>query len=301
MAVSTPAKNANGRQELPASSVPEGSRVAAIGSPAGEGGKHVVVGILVGAGVGLDGLRRLGLANWSRGPRAGDEVGEGVVLLAGRFGGGSFRCGLQRRGLRGERVKDLFTVGIGVTAQFGGKVRAEGTCGELLEQQDLTNLQTDRLPADALAEIEAVLAKRGLGLRSVEQPRRRLESLFLEIVDTARKEGTHTSGARSGGQIADFLRAGATEAAGDAEGEEVLDKLAAKAATPQPAPTVTDQAASREEDDTLAELVARPASQPTRDAPAEATGQAPAPRTVEAASGPDEDPDDDVLASLTRR
>jgi ABC-2 type transport system ATP-binding protein len=190
-----------------------------------------------------------------------------------------------------------------VAIMFGGKVRAEGTCGELLEQQDLTNLQTDRLPADALAEIEAVLAKRGLGLRSVEQPRRRLESLFLEIVDTARKEGTHTSGARSGGQIADFLRAGGTEVAGDgdAEGEDVLDQLAAKAATPQPAPTVTEQAAARETDDTLAELVARPAFQPTRDAPAEATGQAPASRAVKAASGPDEDPDDDVLASLTRR
>ena len=188
-----------------------------------------------------------------------------------------------------------------VAIMFGGKVRAEGTCGELLEQQELTNLQTDRLPADALAEIQAVLARRGLGLRSVEQPRRRLESLFLEIVDTARREGTHTSGARSGGQIADFLRAGATEVAGDAEGEDVLDKLAANAATPPPATTVADPAAVREEDDALAELVARPASPPTRTAPAEAAGHAPAAREVEAAAGPDEDPDDDVLASLTRR
>jgi len=183
-----------------------------------------------------------------------------------------------------------------VAIMFGGKVRAEGTCGELLEQQELTNLQTDRLPADAVAEIQAVLAKRGLGLRSVEQPRRRLESLFLEIVDTARKEGTHTSGARSGGQIADFLRAGATEAAGDteADGAEILDSLAAKAAAPQPAPATTAPAATRE-DDTLAELVARPTPPPGAAHPAQA------PQAVEADTGPDDDPDDDVLASLTRR
>jgi ABC-2 type transport system ATP-binding protein len=184
-----------------------------------------------------------------------------------------------------------------VAIMFGGKVRAEGTCGELLEQQELTNLQTDRLPADALAEIEAVLAKRGLGLRSVEQPRRRLESLFLEIVDTARKEGTHTSGARSGGQIADFLRAGATEVAGDteADGEEILGSLAAKAAAPQPAPAATAKAAVHEEGDALADLVARPTPPPAAARPAQA------PQAVEADTGPDEDPDDDVLASLTKK
>jgi ABC-2 type transport system ATP-binding protein len=188
-----------------------------------------------------------------------------------------------------------------VAIMFGGKVRAEGTCGELLEQQELTNLQTDRLPADALAEIQAVLEKRGLGLRSVEQPRRRLESLFLEIVDTARKEGTHTSGARSGGQIADFLRAGAAEVAGDpeADGEEILESLAAKAAVPQAAPAEAAPAEAREavheESDALADLVARPAAAP---APA---GQPQAQQAAESDLGPEEDPDDDVLASLTRR
>jgi hypothetical protein len=143
-----------------------------------------------------------------------------------------------------------------------------------------------------------VLAKRGLGLRSVEQPRRRLESLFLEIVDTARKEGTHTSGARSGGQIADFLRTGAAELGGDTDsgGEEILDSLAAKDSAPQPAPDVAQPAAeSREEDDGLAELVARPVAPP-------ASARQPEPaQAVEADIGPDEDPDDDVLASLTRR
>jgi ABC-2 type transport system ATP-binding protein len=194
-----------------------------------------------------------------------------------------------------------------VAIMFGGKVRAEGTCGELLEQQDLTNLQTDRLPADVVAEIQAVLEKRGLGLRSVEQPRRRLESLFLEIVDTARKDGTHTSGARSGGQIADFLREGATELAADteADGEEILDALASKAAMPQAGPAavapVTPNAPSAE-DETLAGLVARPPA-PATSHPAEHAHQSQqqAQQPVAAETGSVEDPDDDILSSLTRR
>jgi ABC-2 type transport system ATP-binding protein len=186
-----------------------------------------------------------------------------------------------------------------VAIMFGGKVRAEGTCGELLEQQDLTNLQTDRLPADVVAEIQAVLEKRGLGLRSVEQPRRRLESLFLEIVDTARKDGTHTSGARSGGQIADFLREGATEVGADteADGEEILDSLAAKAVTQKAggsAATPAMPSAPSAEDDTLAELVARP--------PAAAPAARPqTQQAVAAETDSVEDPDDDILSSLTRR
>jgi len=183
-----------------------------------------------------------------------------------------------------------------VAIMFGGKVRAEGTCGELLEQQELTTIQTDRLPADVVAEIEAVLARRGLGVRAIEQPRRRLESLFLEIVDTARKEGTHTSGARSGGQIADFLRQGATEVDGEteADGAAVLESLAAKAAAPQAGPAPATSVPLREED-ALADLIARSEV-------ASAPAQTPkAPETVEADGGPDEDPDDDVLTSLTRR
>jgi len=184
-----------------------------------------------------------------------------------------------------------------VAIMFGGRVRAEGTCGELLEQQEFTNLQTDRLPPDVLAEVRTLLEKRGIGLKSVEQPRRRLESLFLEIVDTARREGTHTSGARSGGQIADFLRQGAVEAGGGGEGDaaEILEALAARATAPQaavPGPTTGPGEPDSERNDAIEELVAR-----TEAGPPPANG----PQPTEAESGPDEDPDDDVLSSLTRR
>jgi len=93
-----------------------------------------------------------------------------------------------------------------VAIMFGGKVRAEGTCDELLSQENLTNLQTDAIPEAVVEEIRGVLARHGVEHLAVERPRRRLESLFLEIVDKARAEGTDTSGARSGGHIPDFLR-----------------------------------------------------------------------------------------------
>jgi hypothetical protein len=46
----------------------------------------------------------------------------------------------------------------------------------------------------------------------IERPRRRLESLFLEIVEKARSEGIQTAGARSGGRVAEFLEQPATDA-----------------------------------------------------------------------------------------
>ncbi len=92
-----------------------------------------------------------------------------------------------------------------VAIMYGGKVRAEGTCEELLQQEDATLLETSELPEPVLAEVRAVLQRHDLALNKVERPRRRLESLFLEIVETARKEGVQTSGAANGGAVAEFL------------------------------------------------------------------------------------------------
>jgi len=75
----------------------------------------------------------------------------------------------------------------------------------------------------------------------MERPRRRLESLFLEIVEKARAEGVQTAGARSGGRVAEFLEkptAGggepaidrATPAASDAVDTELLGSLASPSA-----------------------------------------------------------------------
>jgi ABC-2 type transport system ATP-binding protein len=117
-----------------------------------------------------------------------------------------------------------------VAIMYGGRVRAEGTCDELLQQEQATLLHTSALGEPVLAEIRDVLRRHDLSLTKVERPRRRLESLFLEIVDRARAEGVGTSGASSGGAVADFLAgpqpaataAGPTEAPVD---KQLLESL----------------------------------------------------------------------------
>jgi ABC-2 type transport system ATP-binding protein len=92
-----------------------------------------------------------------------------------------------------------------VAIMYGGRVRAEGTCDDLLEQEHATLLETAELPEPVIAEVREVLRRHDLSLTRVQRPRRTLESLFLEIVERARAEGVQTSGARSGGAVAGFL------------------------------------------------------------------------------------------------
>jgi ABC-2 type transport system ATP-binding protein len=101
-----------------------------------------------------------------------------------------------------------------VAIMFGGRVRAEGTCDELLVEEDRTTISTAALPPGVVGEIRGVLARHGIEQVAVERPRRRMESLFLEIVEQARAEGARTSGAGSGGGVPEFLR-GTAVPAGD--------------------------------------------------------------------------------------
>jgi predicted HAD superfamily phosphohydrolase len=84
-------------------------------------------------------------------------------------------------------------------------VRAEGTCNELLEQGHATLLETPELPEPVIAEVREVLRRHALDVTKIERPRRKLESLFMEIVERARVEGVQTSGASNGGRVAEFL------------------------------------------------------------------------------------------------
>jgi ABC-2 type transport system ATP-binding protein len=105
-----------------------------------------------------------------------------------------------------------------VAIMYGGRIRAEGTCADLLTQTDATVLETGRLSPAALAEVEGLLRRQGGGDLRVSHPRRSLESLFLEIVERARAEGSKTSGAGAGGPVAEFLAAGQAAAAASPDG-----------------------------------------------------------------------------------
>lgn len=93
-----------------------------------------------------------------------------------------------------------------VAIMFGGRVRAEGRCSELLQDEGATLIRTPALPAGVAEEVRAVLARHDVQPVSVERPRRRLEAVFLEVVERARAEGLATSGAQSGGPVPEFLR-----------------------------------------------------------------------------------------------
>lgn len=103
---------------------------------------------------------------------------------------------------------------------YGGKIRAEGTCDELLESRSRMTIETEPLDDATVAELDRVIRARSHGEQAivrVAKPRQRLEDLFLDIVEKAKSEQVSTAGATSGGKTASFLAA--------AEGEALIDKL----------------------------------------------------------------------------
>lgn len=116
---------------------------------------------------------------------------------------------------------------------YGGKIRAEGTCDELLESRSRMTIETEPLDEATVAELDRVIRARTHGEQSivrVARPRQRLEDLFLDIVEKAKSEHVATAGATSGGKTASFLAA--------KEGEQLIDQLLS--ATSEP---VVDEAA----------------------------------------------------------
>jgi ABC-2 type transport system ATP-binding protein len=122
-----------------------------------------------------------------------------------------------------------------VAVMYGGKVREEGTISDLLVQQELTTIRTEVLPEAAIGEIEAVLSKYGKHIDRVDQPRQKLEELFLEIVHRAQSEGIATSGAGSGGRMAAFLTGSEAEPKAGAAEESATEDVLSKLVQPEPA------------------------------------------------------------------
>lgn len=130
---------------------------------------------------------------------------------------------LRRRGktilLSSHLLADVEDVCDRMVMLYGGKVRAQGTASELLADEDHTVIRTPRLSAETIGRIERLMEAEGLAIDSVEVPRQRLEQLFLDIVEQARREQVATSGAMHGGETAAFLRAE------EQEGEALIESL----------------------------------------------------------------------------
>ena len=177
---------------------------------------------------------------------------------------------------------------------YGGKIRGEGTCEELLASTERTTIEADALDEATLAEIDEVIRRRSGGVKSVRKvaaPRQKLEELFLGIVERARTERTATSGAMEGGATAAFLR---DSEPGD-DSAAVIDRLMADADPVSPAPTAgaaeapaASQAPAGPDASVIDNLVSDSAESP--DSPAKDT---PAGRPE-----PAQEVDDDVIGNL---
>lgn len=172
---------------------------------------------------------------------------------------------LARRGktilLCSHLLADVEDVCDRVAIMFGGKVRAQGTVDELLLRQDMTTIQTEALDVETIQEVEALLEKHGKSIDRVEQPRQKLEQLFLDIVQQAQAEGAATSGARSGGKIAEFLTGGAAPTDG-VEPNYLIEQLVTAPGKPTEAPAaapVPAEPAAPQPDQTVLDTLIAPA------------------------------------------
>jgi ABC-2 type transport system ATP-binding protein len=119
-----------------------------------------------------------------------------------------------------------------VTIMFGGRVIEEGTLDELLVDHGMTTIEAANLDDQTIEQIERVLEKHGRAIEKVSHRRQTLEKKFLDLVERERLKGSATSGATSGGRIADFLLT--EERAGhlpeDAQAAAILNELTKPAA-----------------------------------------------------------------------
>ncbi|MBQ7403596.1 MAG: ATP-binding cassette domain-containing protein [Lentisphaeria bacterium] len=119
---------------------------------------------------------------------------------------------LKRRGktvlVTSHLLSDVEDVCDRVIILYGGKIRAQGTMDELLSVKNTSRITIPDLPDEALAKIENVIRETTGADFTIDHPRKTLEDFFLNVVDDAKKESIATSGATSGGEIADYLSEG---------------------------------------------------------------------------------------------
>ncbi|MEM6391187.1 MAG: ABC transporter ATP-binding protein [Planctomycetota bacterium] len=177
-----------------------------------------------------------------------------------------------------------------VAIMFGGKVRQRGPVTDLLTQSQQTTITTGPLAGISEEKLVAALESAGVTDLSISHPRMKLEQLVLDIVAQAQAEGVRTTGAKSGGRIADFLSAGETapQAEPEADAEAVLANLQ-RIEKPAPPKDEPSDATGSEVDEsaTLA-----PAATPAGDEAllAQLTGQAVNPETPSDPPKPQADP-----------
>ena len=106
-------------------------------------------------------------------------------------------------------LSDIEEVCDRVIILYGGKIRAQGTLNELLTIEGTDRITTPQLKPDVMEKVlTALRSQLSEDQFRVDHPRMSLEEFFLDVVNKAQAESVETYGARSGGQIADYLSNG---------------------------------------------------------------------------------------------
>lgn len=168
---------------------------------------------------------------------------------------------------------------------YGGRRQAMGPMRELLSQDDLTQITTEKLSEPTLQRIRRALEEDQRHLIKVSTPTARLEAFFLKTVREAQLARPKAAGAIAGGRIAEFLGGAGREE------EAIVESLIQAADQAQPAVSPSSGEA------------ASPASpEPAREVIEElVTAQPAAPTTPTAPVAdvpPPEDSDQDLIRGL---
>jgi len=114
---------------------------------------------------------------------------------------------------------------------YGGQVQAIGELGDLLAERDSVRITMPSLPEPVLAKVlDQIKHDVAEDKIEIDNPTQNLESYFINVVNKARENEAHTSGATSGSHVAEFLRGdGPVKTAT----ERKLERLAAPTIQPE--------------------------------------------------------------------
>ena len=176
-------------------------------------------------------------------------------------------------------LSDIEDVCDRVIILYGGKIRAQGTLNELLTIQGTDRITMPQLKPDVLEKVLAILRSQLSEEQfRVDHPRMSLEEFFLDVVNQAQAESVETYGARSGGQIADYLSSGTAESEEDlAARKELLDSLTRKEEKPEVKPepeTPAEAVDTRKLDGLSDDLLKTKEEEKPEEAPAEDLSEA---------------------------
>ena len=157
---------------------------------------------------------------------------------------------LARRGktviLSSHLLADVEDVCDRVVIYYGGKIQAIGTLKELLSTPDRLRITTPVLGRETLEKVLSIIRAdldKGAQDVLVDSPTQNLESYFLDVVRKARSSDKETSGATSGGNVAEYLRSGG----GSAKKDRILERLSSSKPAEQPTEPAPVQKETKEE------------------------------------------------------